>query len=81
MAPPRKVRPTLADLEHDGPPLSPADFGLIIGLPRETIAEMCRVGEIQAFTIGTGQHRRRWKIARPVALAYCVKIGMKKPAA
>ena len=81
MAPPRKVRPVLADLQHDGPPLSPADFGLIIGLPRETITEMCRYGEIIAFTVGTGQRRRRWKIARRVALAYCIRIGMWSPAA
>ena len=80
MAPAKKVRPTLADLEHDGPCLSPADFGLIIGLRREVVTDMCHRGEIPAFSVGTEPRRRRWKIARSWAYQFCCRIGM-KPAA
>ena len=75
-----RPRPTLADLEQDGPALSPADFASLIGVSRELIAEMCRLGEIPAIQVGA--HKcKHWKIRRDYCLEYCRRHGLLKPAA
>lgn len=80
VAPAKKVRPTIDNLSQEGPALTPEDFGRIVGLRRAVVAEMCRLGEIPAFSVGTIPRKRRWKISRQWALSFCQRIGM-KPAA
>lgn len=72
MSPPRKVRPTLADLEKDGPALSPKDFALIAGIGRDSIVYLCQTGGIPAFRIGA-----HWKISRAVALDQCRRMKLR----
>ncbi len=82
MARPIRRRPTLADIQQDGPALTPADLGLLIGLPREIVASMCRHGEIAAVETNAGHpRRRRWRIARAVARELCAKMGIRPFAA
>lgn len=65
-------RPTLADLEHDGPALSPAAFGAIIGMSREYVRVLLVSGELPS----TKTARGHWKIARGAALDYLRRIGI-----
>ena len=76
-----RPRPTLADLEHEGPALSPADFAILIGVSRELIGEMCRLREIPAFQVGAGKKIQHWKIPREFCRDYCRSRGLLKPAA
>lgn len=75
-----RKRPTLADLEQDGPALSPADLAHILGISREVIGIMCRTHEIPAFAAGNGETLRHWKIPRRWARDYCRRM-IRKPSA
>lgn len=73
---PRKIRPTFETLWQEGPPLSPMDLALIVGIRRDIIADMCADKEIVAL-----QYRTHWRITRPSARAFCERIGLRRPAA
>ena len=61
----RSRRPTLADLERSGPPLSPQAFAGIIGMSRSWVRQLCVDGTIRAT-----KDNRGWKIDRAWALGW-----------
>ena len=70
-----RIRPTAADLERDGPPLSPAAFAALLGMSREYVAMMLRDGSIPAtYDKPEGRKIGRWRIDRGVALSFVQKI-------
>jgi hypothetical protein len=59
----RALRPTIAELEQDGPPLSPAAFAIVFGMSREYVRYLCASGGIPATQGKNGY----WHITRKVA--------------
>jgi hypothetical protein len=71
-----RTRPTLADLEQDGPPLSPAAFAAIVGMGREYVRVCCVSGAIPASKVNG-----YWKISRETARQFVRLLVPHKPAA
>lgn len=75
-----KPRPTINDIQTDGPALTPADLAHVLGISREYVADMCRRGEVEAFQIGRESKRRHWKISRAVARACHARMAKRDAA-
>ena len=71
-----RIRPTLADLDNGGPPISPTAFACIIGMSREYVRLLLASGELPATKAPNGH----WKIDRGIASAYLRRIGIETAA-